>query len=146
MKTFCITLLIALFFSISIKVANAQTTETKLNQVELVKDLINNNYKHALDNFLQGLKSKNTGVLRSCIYFSGKYKIDKAVKPLVRILNSFSANEDIKILIALSLYEIGSDDGMYYVYQVSKFGSSEKLKRTCFLLYDAFLLNKNVRS
>lgn len=146
MKTFCITLLIAMFFSISIKVANAQTTEAKLNQVELVKDLINNNYKHALDNFLQGLQSENTGVLRSCIYFSGKYKIDKAVKPLVRILNSFSADEDIKILIVLSLYEIGSDDGMYYVYQASKFGSSEMLKRTCLLLYDTFMLNKNVRS
>jgi hypothetical protein len=40
MKSFFITLLIAMFFSISIKETLAQTTETKLNQVELMKQFI----------------------------------------------------------------------------------------------------------
>lgn len=40
MKSFCITILIAMFFSISIKETSAQTTQTKLNQVELMKQFI----------------------------------------------------------------------------------------------------------
>ncbi len=40
MKAFFITIFIAMFISISIKETSAQTTETKLNQVELMKQFI----------------------------------------------------------------------------------------------------------
>ncbi|MFA6980032.1 MAG: hypothetical protein WC209_12005 [Ignavibacteriaceae bacterium] len=40
MKSFCITILIAMFISISIKGTYAQTPQTKLNQVELMKQFI----------------------------------------------------------------------------------------------------------
>ena len=40
MKLFCITILIAMFFLISIKEMRAQTTQTPLNQVELMKQFI----------------------------------------------------------------------------------------------------------
>jgi HEAT repeat protein len=143
-------IIIIIFFLISIKGTYAQTTQTQLDQSESIKQFVgigkSNINKHALDNLLHGLKSENTGVLKYCIYFSGKYKVGKAVNPLVRILNSSSTNEDLKILTALSLYEIRSDDGMYSIYHASKFGSSERLKRKCFLLYNSFVLNKKVKS
>lgn len=40
MKTFCLTILIAVFLLLSTKEVQAQTTQTKLNQVELMKQFI----------------------------------------------------------------------------------------------------------
>ena len=150
MKSLCVIILVAMFSSISIKPEHIQTTMIKFSQGELIKEvkraLTKEISKFALENLLHGLKSRNTGVQKSCIYFSGKYKIDKAVKSLAQIINSSSANENIKILAALSLYEIGSDDGMYSVYQASKFNTSKRLKRKCLVLYKNYLLNKKVKT
>jgi hypothetical protein len=103
---------------------------------------VNNIGNQSLENLIHGLKSDNAGVKKCCIYFCGKYKVEQSVKQLARILNSEKENEDVRILAALSLYEIASDDCAYYLRQITKFAENKKVKTKCYLLYTNLGLKK----
>ena len=93
---------------------------------------------NAVASLVQGLNSNNIGLIKSCAYFAGKYKINQAVESLVNILSSKKYAVDVRILAALSLYEIGDKDGMTVLRDIAKSDSNLRLKKRCILLYNEY--------
>ena len=73
---------------------------------------------NSVETLKQGIKSDNPGLRKSSIYMAGLYKIDEAVATLTEQLEK-EKNPGIRILIALSLYNIGNSHGMDAVKDLS---------------------------
>ncbi len=71
-------------------------------------------------NYLMGLNSDNLGLKMSCAYFLGEMKSEKAVIPLMEILNK-ETHEGVRIMAAWSLSKIGDPRGIYLLQQTSNF-------------------------
>ncbi len=84
----------------------------------------------AIKSILQGIKSKNDGVKRSCIYFAGKYKIQEASECLVEELPSLDDSELCSMLV-WSLYQIGNESCCKELQIIVKNHDSEELKNFC---------------
>jgi HEAT repeat protein len=67
--------------------------------------------KKYIQNLAIGIESENTGLKRSCIYFAGFYEIEEVVGTLIGQLKK-ETDADTRILIALSLYKIGSKEAL----------------------------------
>ena len=80
----------------------------------LCSDLFFTRNKYALDNLIACIKSINSGIKRSAIYFAGKYRI-KVSENVLRDELKKEEETCIKILIALVLYELGNYDGVMYL-------------------------------
>jgi len=94
----------------------------------------------ATKNLLVGMKSENDGLRRSSIYFVGKYKIVEAINALSEQL----AKEDdanTRILIALSLYQIGSSEGLTAIKKAATNDEDAKVRRICSEIYNALFEN-----
>jgi hypothetical protein len=78
------------------------------------KDAALEKYPFAIENLKEGITSDNDGLRKSSIYFAGYYKITEAANTLISQL-SVEKNRGLKILIALSLFEMKSDEGMEYI-------------------------------
>jgi hypothetical protein len=83
MKSFCITILITIFFFISIKETHAQTTQAKLNQIELMKQFIGN---------WKGELGKNT------IYISDNKPFGTGMECNIQIISNGEINDSVKQL------------------------------------------------
>jgi hypothetical protein len=94
-----------------------------------------------VENLLNGINSENVGLISSSAYFLGELKSSEAVIPLLKILKS-DANEELRIMAALSLIKIGDGRGVYAVKQQVKFDSSERVRKLCQGFYNDYLLNK----
>ena len=81
----------------------------------------------SIDNYLAGVQSDNNGLKASCIYFIGKYRILEANSQLMEEIAN-TENEDLKILIAWSLYRIGDDTSIKKLEQIAFSGESPNLK------------------
>ncbi|MGE5437770.1 MAG: HEAT repeat domain-containing protein [Syntrophothermus sp.] len=68
-------------------------------------------HKNGIPNLKQAVQSENTGLKKSAIYMAGKYKIAEMVESLVNQLAK-EDDDNVKVLIALSLYEIGDEKGI----------------------------------
>jgi HEAT repeat protein len=79
-------------------------------------------------NLAMGIASENLGLRRSCIYFAGYYEIDELVEPLVEQLTK-EPDSNTRILIALSLYKIGSKDAIKAIEELAKNDANPKVKR-----------------
>jgi len=121
-----VTFLAALFLS-SI---NAQT--------QSINEITSN--KYALENLVAGIHSDNLGVKRSSIYFAGKYKIAETEDELI---NQLKEEEDpsTRILIALVLFEMGSEEGLNEVKDLSMNDENAKVRRMATQIYNDYLLN-----
>ncbi|MBK8945072.1 MAG: hypothetical protein IPM32_07325 [Ignavibacteriae bacterium] len=98
-------------------------------------------YKTIEKNLLVGLKSDNQGLQFSCAYYLGEIKSKKAVIPLMKILHS-SKVDGMRIIAALSLYKINSEQGMFAVKQAAKFDNCERVQRMCRNFYFKHLLDE----
>lgn len=96
---------------------------------------------NSLETLKQGIKSDNPGLRRSSIYMAGLYKIDEAVETLTEQLDKEN-NPGIRVLIALSLYNIGNQDGMDAVKELSVNDSDKEVKRMSTVLYREFADSK----
>jgi len=96
---------------------------------------------NSLETLKQGIKSDNPGLRRSSIYMAGLYKIDEAVETLTEQLDK-EKNPGIRVLIALSLYNIGNQDGMDAVKELSVNDSDKEVKRMSTVLYREFADSK----
>lgn len=92
-----------------------------------VKDAINKN-ANAIGNLVNGIKSDNEGLKRSSIYLAGYYKIEEVVPALTEQLHK-EKNESNRLLIALTLNEIGTPEAVNVLKELSKQDGSEKVKR-----------------
>lgn len=77
---------------------------------------------------INGIKSKNDGLMRSSIYFAGKYEIGDAADALIEKLKEETDPSNI-VLIALSLYKIGDQEAIYKVLELANSSDNERVKR-----------------
>lgn len=110
-------------------------------QKNSIKDVTPN--KHALENLVAGIHSDNTGVKRSSIYFAGKYRIAEAEDALINQLKE-EKDPSTRILIALVLYEMGSEEGLSKVKDLSENDDNARVRRMTFQIYNEYLVNDGV--
>ena len=84
----------------------------------------------AIQSILQGIKSQNEGVRKSCIYFAGKYKVLEASDCLVEELTNLDDSELSSMLVG-SLFQIGNDSCCKELQTIVKNHDSEKLRNFC---------------
>ncbi|MDP4172473.1 MAG: HEAT repeat domain-containing protein [Bacteroidota bacterium] len=96
--------------------------------------------KNAVENLLVNISSDIDGVRKSAIYFAGYYKVDQAKDALMK---QFTKEKDpaTRILIALSLYKLGDEDGMNLVKKYSQKDPDSRVKRMCSAIYTDYLMN-----
>ncbi|MCX6150736.1 MAG: HEAT repeat domain-containing protein [Ignavibacteriales bacterium] len=94
--------------------------------------------KAAIENLKLGIKSENNGLRRSSIYMVGKYKLSELKNELMEQLKkeTFPSN---RILIALSLYQIGEADGIDLVKTFAEKDNDQKVRRMCTAIYNEYL-------
>jgi hypothetical protein len=92
-------------------------------------------------NMLTGIKSDNTGIQTSCAYFLGEMKSDRAMIPLLRLVQN-GGTEEARIIAALSLYKIESKIGMYRLKYLSETDKSELAKRVFGRIYQTYVSDK----
>jgi len=107
-------------------------------QKNSIKDVTTN--RHALENLVAGIHSDNTGVKRSAIYFAGKYRIAESEEALIAQLKT-EYDPSTRILIALVLYEMGSDAGLLEVKDLSLNDEDAKVRRMATQIYNEYLVN-----
>jgi len=107
-------------------------------QKNSIKDVTPN--KYAMQNLVAGIQSDNTGVKRSAIYFAGKYRIAESEEPLITQLKEEN-DPSTRILIALVLYEMGSEKGLQEVKSLSENDKNAKVRRMTFQIYNEYLVN-----
>ncbi len=81
-----------------------------------------------INNLNVGIKSDNEGLRKSCIYFTGIYMLKECVPTLVEQLSKEN-NPDVKILIALSLYRIGEENGIKAVEKLSMHDDNLRVRK-----------------
>ncbi|HOI28776.1 MAG TPA: HEAT repeat domain-containing protein [Melioribacteraceae bacterium] len=95
----------------------------------------------AVANLIHGIKSDNLGLMKSSVYFAGKYRVKEAVPALISELNS-AKDSNCKVLIALSLYLIGDERGIEAVFKIAKTDRNERVRHMCNAIYAEFSKNK----
>jgi HEAT repeat protein len=96
--------------------ASAITKAASANEIDELKC---KNKAVAVKNLLEGIQSNNTGLMKSSVYYAGKYKVEETVPMLIKKLRVIN-DPGCKVLIALSLYQIGSEKGIDALYQFAK--------------------------
>jgi len=130
MKTYKVILTVVLLTAVLISSGYAQKNS--------IKDVTDNEY--ALKNLVAGIQSDNTGVKRSAIYFAGKYRIAEAEEALITQLKEEN-DPSTRILIALVLYEMGSEEGLREVQDLSLNDEDAKVRRMATQIYNEYLVN-----
>ncbi|HSW56164.1 MAG TPA: HEAT repeat domain-containing protein [Ignavibacteriaceae bacterium] len=97
-------------------------------------------HKYALENLIAGIHSENDGVRRNSIYFAGYYKIVETEDALIDQLKS-EKDPSTRILIALVLYELGSEEGLLEVKDLSLNDEDAKVRRMAMQIYNEYLVN-----
>ena len=111
---------------------------TGFAQKNSIKDITENEY--ALKNLVAGIQSDNTGVKRSAIYFAGKYRIAEVEDVLINQLNE-EDDASTRILIALVLFEMGREEGLVEVQELSLNDEDAKVKRMATQIFNEYLVN-----
>ena len=112
-------------------------------QMNSIKDVTTN--KYALQNLVAGIQSDNTGLKRSAIYFAGKYRVAETEDVLVAQLKE-EKDASTRILIALVLYEMGSEEGLKEVQKLSLNDENAKVRKMAMQIYNEYLVNDEQES
>jgi len=113
------------------------------SQSNSIKDITA--HKYALENLIDGIHSENDGVRRNSIYFAGYYKIVETEDALIDQLKK-EKDPSTRILIALVLYELGSEEGLLEVKNLSENDKDAKVRRMTFQIYNEYLVNDGVNT
>jgi HEAT repeat protein len=84
--------------------------------------------KNEIENLLTGITSDNVGLKKSAVYMAGKYEVIETAETLIGQLK-VEDDASVKILIALALYRMGSEDGMEAVENLARTDSNKEVKR-----------------
>ncbi len=79
-------------------------------------------------------------VKRSSIYFAGKYRIAETENVLIEQLK-VEKDPSTRILIALVLYEMGSEEGLLEVKNLSSADNNQRVRRMAAQIYNEYLIN-----
>ncbi len=96
--------------------------------------------KSAIKNLVEGINSDNTGLKKSCIYMAGRYKLQEMLDVLSEKLED-EKDADVRVLIALSLYQIGLNKGIDAVKEAAIYDKDLKVRKICAEIYNAFVEN-----
>lgn len=107
-------------------------------QKQSIKEVTSNEY--ALDNLVAGIQSDNLGVKRSSIYYAGKYRVAETEDVLIDQLKK-EEDASTRILISLVLFEMGSDEGLLEVQELSINDENLKVRRMATQIYNEYLVN-----
>ena len=118
----------------------AVLTSSGHTQLNSIKDITD--HKYALENLIAGIHSENDGVRRNSIYFAGYYKILETEDALIDQLNN-EKDPSTRILIALVLYELGSEEGLLEVKNLSLNDEDAKVRRMAIQIYNEYLVNSS---
>ena len=91
-------------------------------------------------NYIAGLESDNYGLKVSSAFFLGESGTERAVIPLLKMLNEEDPGQ--KFVAAWSLLKIGDKRGVYRVKMESKRSDSEYMRVILDYLYKDYCLNK----
>jgi len=116
----------------------AVLTDSGYTQSNSIKDITA--HKYALENLIAGIHSENDGVRRNSIYFAGYYKIVETEDALIAQLKK-EKDPSTRILIALVLYEMGSEEGLLEVKDLSLNDKDAKVRRMATQIYNEYLVN-----
>ena len=116
----------------------AVLTGSGYTQSNSIKDITA--HKYALENLIAGIHSENDGVRRNSIYFAGYYKIIEAEDALIAQLKK-EKDPSTRILIALVLYELVSEEGLLKVKNLSQNDENAKVRRMATQIYNEYLVN-----
>lgn len=97
---------------------------------------MNSKSKTAIENLKAGIKSDNTGLKKSAIYYAGLYRMNETVPALTEQIKK-EADPKTRILIALVLYRIG--DGIDLVKEMAAKDSDNEVRRMCTCIYNAYV-------
>jgi hypothetical protein len=110
-------------------------------QNQKVSDLAKN--KYALENLVAGIQSVNDGVRESAIYLAGEYRFIDTEDTLIKQLK-VEKQSDIKVLIGLALFRMGSDKGMKEMQNLAVTDSDARVRRMSYAIYNEYLVNVSV--
>ena len=118
----------------------AVLTGSGFTQPNSIKDITA--HKYALENLIAGIHSENDGVRRNSIYFAGYYKIVETEDALIAQLKN-ERDPSTRILIALVLYELGSEKGLLEVKDLSQTDEDAKVRRMATHIYNEYMVNNS---
>ncbi|MGB5850451.1 MAG: hypothetical protein WBH40_18320 [Ignavibacteriaceae bacterium] len=136
--------LIGFAFSTSIVFASGPVKAVSANSKSTYNDFSifsEEKYDQIEENMLIGIKSGNNGLQTSCAYFLGEMKSDRAMIPLLRLVQN-GETEAARIIAALSLYKIESKIGMYRLKYLAETDESELAKRVFDIIYKKYVSDK----
>ncbi|MDQ7816206.1 MAG: hypothetical protein RDU14_04220 [Melioribacteraceae bacterium] len=116
------------------------TTSIYANQPDELKC---KNKKAAVAMLIEGIKSDNAGLMKSAVYLAGKYRVEAAVPVLIQKLNS-DLDDNCKVLIALSLFMIGNEDGIEAIFKLSKGDPNNHVSQMCGEIYKEFVKSVDI--
>jgi len=94
----------------------------------------------SIESLKMGVKNDNEGVRKCCIYFAGKYKIAELKDELVDQISK-EQNPRIRILIALSLYQLENGDGIELLKIFALNDKDQEVRRMCTAIYNEYWKN-----
>lgn len=97
-------------------------------------------------NYLAGLDSDNFGLVTDCIFYLGKMKSQKAVEPLIKILNDKYIFTAVRLIAALSLLHIENPDGVAAVRVAAGYCDCEQVKTLCNYFHQIYLMGDNYQN
>lgn len=83
--------------------------------------------EYKIKNLITALQSDNEGLTKSAVYLSGKYKISEVTDELCSLYKN-SNNVNLKYLIAIALYKIGTDKSFNAAITLCQNDKSRKFK------------------
>lgn len=107
-------------------------------QNQKVSDLAKN--KYALQNIVTAIQSENDGLRESAIYLAGEYRFIDTEDALLKQLK-VEKQSDIKVLIGLALFRMGSDKGMKEMQNLAVTDSDARVRRMSYAIYNEYLVN-----
>ena len=96
-----------------------------------------------VENIIVGIKSDNNGLMRSSIYFAGKYKIEETVDALFEVLDEESEPSNV-ILIAFSIYEIGDTNALMKLIETANNSESASVKNMLIAIATQYLSESKI--
>ena len=92
----------------------------------------------AVNSLINGIKSENTGLRKSAIFFAGQYKIEKSIDYLIEELKKEN-DPEVKILIVLSLYKIGNPVAIEHIKDIVENETNPKVKNMYWAISDEYI-------
>lgn len=109
----------------------------------MLDDLKCKNRKAAIAMLIEGIKSDNIGLMKSAAFLAGKYRVKETVPALIEKLNS-NLDDNCKVLIALSLFMIGSEEGIEAVFNLASSQPDSNLNHIYGTIYNEFVKSVDI--